>query len=489
MSLTTGKVALGNSTNRTIVTESTGIVTDTYAESFDADADKWLDSCYSVSNHRAYFCDKNAIVAMDNTGATQVDPTTINANVAGRITSIDATTFGANHYLIVGCNGNVDGDEVVYIFNANNLVSLTVASSFLVSDMWSNGADDATEGVRAVAIHSGSGRVIVGGNKWFDYLDYDSGSLSWNAQNSDIEDGATVTGVAFVTGQGDNIVVMQVVQNGTQSGAAATDAYLYRKDTTGTQSDIYQALGTGETDAVGSGHNIGCLKADRSGYLAAKWARKSVSLVSDATLAVSFTKTITGADFEPFAWRAATKFRYAETGDSFIKEVNLVSSAWTESSPNILPSALVAEFSDGTLSLLNIAPNYADPTDETDYIARAFDNGGLVGQDITTSAGSFGIPIPAASLDKPLLVVVSQKERAYWQATNAYALNDQVIPTSAKTDWWVVVCTTAGASAGTEPDWSVITAVGDTVTDNTVVWTVITALVKPIANYPETLAS
>jgi len=54
-----------------------------------------------------------------------------------------------------------------------------------------------------------------------------------------------------------------------------------------------------------------------------------------------------------------------------------------------------------------------------------------------------------------------------WVAATAYALGDIVVPTTANGFWYE--CTTAGTSDGAEPTWP--TTAGDTVNDNTAVWT------------------
>lgn len=57
-----------------------------------------------------------------------------------------------------------------------------------------------------------------------------------------------------------------------------------------------------------------------------------------------------------------------------------------------------------------------------------------------------------------------------WAATTAYTLGNMVEPTTPNT--YVYRCTTAGTSSGSEPTWPTA-AIGDTVTDGTVVWTLV----------------
>lgn len=64
---------------------------------------------------------------------------------------------------------------------------------------------------------------------------------------------------------------------------------------------------------------------------------------------------------------------------------------------------------------------------------------------------------------------------ATWLATQAYSLNQFVVPTVGNSR--VYKCTTAGTSAGSQPTWP--TTVGNTVADGTVVWTC-TALVETV---------
>ena len=56
-----------------------------------------------------------------------------------------------------------------------------------------------------------------------------------------------------------------------------------------------------------------------------------------------------------------------------------------------------------------------------------------------------------------------------WAATTSYAEGDIIIPTAGKLTGFFYECTTAGTSGATEPTWP--TVLGETVVDNTVVWT------------------
>lgn len=60
-----------------------------------------------------------------------------------------------------------------------------------------------------------------------------------------------------------------------------------------------------------------------------------------------------------------------------------------------------------------------------------------------------------------------------WAATTAYSLNDRIEPTTA--NGYVYKCTTAGTSAGSEPTWPTTGIGSSTVSDGTVVWTLVTA--------------
>lgn len=55
-----------------------------------------------------------------------------------------------------------------------------------------------------------------------------------------------------------------------------------------------------------------------------------------------------------------------------------------------------------------------------------------------------------------------------WATSTAYSLGDRVEPTTP--NGYVYECTTAGTSDSSEPTWPT-SAIGDTVADNTVVWT------------------
>lgn len=58
-----------------------------------------------------------------------------------------------------------------------------------------------------------------------------------------------------------------------------------------------------------------------------------------------------------------------------------------------------------------------------------------------------------------------------WEAATAYTVNDYVRPTAGPTGNDLFKCTTAGTSGGSEPTWP--TGEGNTVNDNTVVWTAV----------------
>ena len=55
-----------------------------------------------------------------------------------------------------------------------------------------------------------------------------------------------------------------------------------------------------------------------------------------------------------------------------------------------------------------------------------------------------------------------------WQASTSYSLHDTIVPTTLND--YEYICTTAGTSDSSEPTWP--TGIGDTVSDNNVVWTV-----------------
>lgn len=59
---------------------------------------------------------------------------------------------------------------------------------------------------------------------------------------------------------------------------------------------------------------------------------------------------------------------------------------------------------------------------------------------------------------------------AEWAATTAYTVGNMLEPVTPNT--FVYRCTTAGTSAGSEPTWPTA-AIGDTVADGTVVWTLV----------------
>lgn len=61
-----------------------------------------------------------------------------------------------------------------------------------------------------------------------------------------------------------------------------------------------------------------------------------------------------------------------------------------------------------------------------------------------------------------------------WAATTAKSLNDKVYGTNASGLSIAFICTTAGTTGGTEPTWN--TDAGDTTTDGSVVWTVLSVL-------------
>lgn len=68
--------------------------------------------------------------------------------------------------------------------------------------------------------------------------------------------------------------------------------------------------------------------------------------------------------------------------------------------------------------------------------------------------------------------ITPTNQLAEWAATTAYSLGDRIEPTTPNT--YVYECTTAGTSAGSEPTFPTA-AIGDTVVDGTVVWTLVAA--------------
>jgi len=60
-----------------------------------------------------------------------------------------------------------------------------------------------------------------------------------------------------------------------------------------------------------------------------------------------------------------------------------------------------------------------------------------------------------------------------WAGTTAYSLNDRVEPTTP--NGYVYECTTAGTSSGSEPTWPTTGIGSSTVSDGTVVWTLLSA--------------
>lgn len=66
-----------------------------------------------------------------------------------------------------------------------------------------------------------------------------------------------------------------------------------------------------------------------------------------------------------------------------------------------------------------------------------------------------------------------------WEASNSYSVGDIVRASSLQASGLVFRCTTAGTSDSSEPAWA--TTLGNTVTDNTVVWTAIASAFEELA--------
>jgi lambda family phage minor tail protein L len=66
-----------------------------------------------------------------------------------------------------------------------------------------------------------------------------------------------------------------------------------------------------------------------------------------------------------------------------------------------------------------------------------------------------------------------------WEASNSYSVGDIVRASTLQASGLVFRCTTAGTSDSTEPAWA--TTLGNTVTDNTVVWTAIASAFEELA--------
>lgn len=66
-----------------------------------------------------------------------------------------------------------------------------------------------------------------------------------------------------------------------------------------------------------------------------------------------------------------------------------------------------------------------------------------------------------------------------WAASTSYSVGDIVRATTLQASGLVFRCTTAGTSASSEPTWA--TSVGNTVTDNTAVWTAVASAYEELA--------
>lgn len=66
-----------------------------------------------------------------------------------------------------------------------------------------------------------------------------------------------------------------------------------------------------------------------------------------------------------------------------------------------------------------------------------------------------------------------------WEASNSYSVGDIVRASTLQASGLVFRCTTAGTSDSSEPAWA--TTLGNTVTDNTVVWTAIASAFEELA--------
>lgn len=98
------------------------------------------------------------------------------------------------------------------------------------------------------------------------------------------------------------------------------------------------------------------------------------------------------------------------------------------------------------------------------------------GWNLSRRGESFGIAVADNrdldyNITYPAGWVMPDQLSTAWAATTAYAVGDWVQNQSDLDYPLIFECTTAGTSAGSEPAWATLTADGDTVADDTAVWT------------------
>lgn len=129
----------------------------------------------------------------------------------------------------------------------------------------------------------------------------------------------------------------------------------------------------------------------------------------------------------------------------------------TESFGIFTDSNLTTPFT-GTLSITHETDQSDNPQDFGPYYVGSTETSRTL--EATSNPGVDNITItPTDSL-------------AAWQASTAYSLGDRVQPVTP--NGLVYECTTAGTSNSSEPTWPT-SSIGDTVVDNTAVWTYVAA--------------
>ena len=114
------------------------------------------------------------------------------------------------------------------------------------------------------------------------------------------------------------------------------------------------------------------------------------------------------------------------------------------------------------------------------WLAEAYDHlsGALLGS-VQFTGTTFSIPLANVA---PVKVTVSAKQGTVWEASKAVALNTKEYPTNPSATPFYYNCTTAGTTGSSEPSWPILS--GGTVTDGTVVWTLVERLIEPSTQGP-----
>ena len=436
----------------------------------------------------SYFLTIAGLSYVDSTGAHTITlPAAYN-----NIKCFDVRTRDSDGVLIlaIGREADVTNDAAVAFFDIDDPASPTLETALKgKTDMGSPATADGDCEMRAIALSPNADSCVVGGTDFMDTISWNSGTSAWVADASGTESGALCTGACWIS---TTYWAVMISQNGNWAGATSSQAYIFKSDGAGTDSHVL--LGTGESDAVGYPHNIDTINITASHRIAAQYAWGSFCVVDGNSLAVSNNQSKAN-DVRCLVWDGSLSYDhlcYIEDTYDTVRGYTLDTGAWVEADTQI-PAKQWVVFAGGSVETLTITPD-PNVTYETDFTAYAFDtsrNGKVVAIGHTKSNSAITLPIPEYAQYAPLLVTLQQgasNTRAKrWESGVAVALNDRMIATDYKNMLYLFKCTTAGDTDIDEPTWN--TATGSITNDDTVVWTCLGKMLKPVSNYPEYAAT